>query len=208
MARYRPSAYRLDKEGESASEEALAGLMQSQLLKRFESSWYAALQTVNRMRDGNDMMLRVIAERGAVPTPEVIRDLVGNTGEDDTFLSADLIDEALAGSEGGITADSFNDQFLIDLQKDRDTLASMSVQLESLKDRPDPKLDTLREVMATTLSQKVAVFTAFQDTASYLKERIESQPDVLRDRSGRWSLARKPAPTPVPESLSDSARSQ
>ena len=186
MARYRPSAYRLDKEGESASEEALAGLMQSQLLKRFESSWYAALQTVNRMRDGNDVMLRVIAERGAVPPPEVIRDLVGNAGEDDTFLSADLIDEALAGSEGGITADSFNDQFLIDLQKDRDTLASMSVQLESLKDRPDPKLDTLREVMATTPSQKVAVFTAFQDTASYLKERIESQPDVLRDRS--WTV--------------------
>ena len=186
MARYRPSAYRLDKEGESASEEALAGLMQSQLLKRFESSWYAALQTVNRMRDGNDVMLRVIAERGAVPPPEVIRDLVGNAGEDDTFLSADLIDEALAGSEGGITADSFNDQFLIDLQKDRDTLASMSVQLESLKDRPDPKLDTLREVMAATPSQKVAVFTAFQDTASYLKERIESQPDVLRDRS--WTV--------------------
>ena len=186
MARYRPSAYRLDKEGESASEEALAGLMQSQLLKRFESSWYAALQTVNRMRDGNDVMLRVIAERGAVPPPEVIRDLVGNTGEDDTFLSVDLIDEALAGSEGGIAAASFNDQFLIDLQKDRDTLASMSVQLESLKDRPDPKLDTLREVMAATPSQKVAVFTAFQDTASYLKERIESQPDVLRDRS--WTV--------------------
>ena len=186
MARYRPSAYRLDKEGESASEEALAGLMQSQLLKRFESSWYAALQTVNRMRDGNDVMLRVIVERGAVPPPEVIRDLVGNTGEDDTFLSADLIDEALAGSEGGIAAGSFDDQFLTDLQKDRDTLASMSVQLESLKDGPDPKLDTLREVMAATPSQKVAVFTAFQDTAAYLKERIESQPDVLGDRS--WTV--------------------
>ncbi len=186
MARYRPSAYRLDKEGESASEEALAGLMQSQLLKRFESSWYAALQTVNRMRDGNDVMLRVIVERGAVPPPQAIRDLVGNTAEDDTFLSADLIDEALAGSEGGIAAGSFNDQFLTDLQKDRDTLASMSVQLESLKDGPDPKLDTLREVMAATPSQKVAVFTAFQDTASYLKERIENQPDVLRDRS--WTV--------------------
>ena len=186
MARYRPSAYRLDKEGKPASEEALAGLIQSQLLKRFESSWYAALQTVNRMRDGNDVILQVIAERGAVPPPEVIRDLVGNTGEDDTFISADLIDEALAGSEGGIAAGSFNDQFLTDLQKDRDTLASMSVQLESLKDRPDPKLDTLREVMAAAPSQKVAVFTAFQDTAAYLKERIESQPDVLRGRS--WTV--------------------
>ena len=188
MARYRLSSpsYRTDSQGESASEEALAGLIQSQLLKRFESSWYAALQTVNRMRDGNEVMLRVIAERGLVPPPEVIRDLVGDSAEDDTFLSADLIDEALAGSEGGIPADKFNDQFLADLQKDRDSLAAMSARLESLKDRPDPKLDTLREVMAITPPQKVAVFTAFQDTAAYLKERVESQPDLLGDRE--WTV--------------------
>ena len=186
MARYRLSAYRLDKEGESASEDALAGLMQSLLLKRFESSWYSALQTVNRMRDGNDVMLRVIAEHGAVPPPEVIRDLVGDSAGDDTYLSADLIDEALAGSEGGIPADRFNDQFLTDLQKDRDSLASMSARLGNLKDSPDPKLNTLKDIMAVTPSQKVAVFTAFQDTAAYLKERIESQPDVLRGRS--WTV--------------------
>ena len=186
MARYRLSAYRIDKQEESASEEALAGLIQSQLLKRFESSWYAALQTVNRMRNGNEVLLRAIAERGVVPPPEVIKDLVGDLGEDDTFLSTDLIDEALADLEGWIPANRFNDQFLTDLQKDRDALAAMSVQLENLKDRPDPKLDKLKEVMSTTPSQKVAVFTAFQDTAAYLKERIESQPDVLRDRS--WTV--------------------
>ena len=77
MARYRPSAYRVDKQREAASEEALAGLMQSQLLKRFESSWYAALQTVRRMRDASEVLLHVITERGAVPPPEVIRDLAG-----------------------------------------------------------------------------------------------------------------------------------
>ena len=186
MARYRLSAYRLDKQGESASEEALAGLMQSQLLKRFESSWYAAMQTVKRMRDANEVLLHVIAERGAVPPPEVIRDLVGEVGEDDAFLSADLIDEALAGSEGGISADSFRDDFLTDLKKDRDALASMLSQLESLKDVPDPKLHTLRGVMEATPSQKVAVFTAFQDTAVYLKEQIESQPGILGDR--KWTV--------------------
>ena len=186
MARYRLSAYRVDKQGESASEEALAGLMQSHLLKRFESSWYAAMQTVRRMRDAIEMLLRVIAERGAVPPPEVIRDLAGEIGEDDTFLSADLIDEALAGSEGGVSADSFRDDFLTDLEKDRDALGAMLSQLESLKGVPDPKLHTLRSVMEATPSQKVAVFTAFQDTEVYLKEQIESQPDVLGDRE--WTV--------------------
>ena len=186
MARYRLSAYRLDKEGESASEAALAGLMQSQLLKRFESSWHAALKTVNRMRDANDVMLRVIAERGTVPPPEVIRDLVGDSEGDDTFLSADLIEDALADSESGIPADQFNDQFVADLQKDRASLAAMSKRLDGLKDGPDPKLNALREVMAETPSQKVAIFTAFQDTATYLKERIESKPDVLGNRE--WTV--------------------
>ena len=65
-------------------------------------------------------------------------------------------------------------------------MAAMSARLESLKDRPDPKLDTLKEVMAITPSQKVAVFTAFQDTAAYLKERVESQPDLLGDRE--WTV--------------------
>ena len=123
MARYRPSAYRVDKEGESASEEALAGLMQSQLLKRFESSWYSALQTVTRMRDGNDVMLRVIAERGVVPSPDVIRDLVGDVGQDDTFLATDIIDDALAGSEGGVPTDMFNDQFLVRLGEGQGTFS-------------------------------------------------------------------------------------
>ena len=186
MARYRLSAYRVDKQGESASEEALAGLMQSQLLKRFESSWYAALQTVRRMRDAIEVLLHVISERGAVPPPEVIRDLVGEIGEDDTFLSADLIDEALADSEGGISSDSFRDDFLTDLEKDRDALDAMLSHLESLKDVSDPKLHTLRSVMETTPSQKIAVFTAFQDTAVYLKEQIESQPDVLGNR--KWTV--------------------
>ena len=186
MARYRPSAYRLDKEGESASEEALAGLMQSQLLKRFESSWYAALKTVRRMRDANEALLRVIRERGVVPPPGVIRDLAGDVEADDTFLDADLIDEALAGSEGGTSADQFNDQFLIDVQKDRDTLAAMAVRLESLESRPDPKLDTLKEVMASTPSRKVAIFTAFQDTAAYVKECIENDPNMLGGRP--WTV--------------------
>ena len=186
MARYRLSFYRLDKEGESASEDALAGLMQSQLLKRFESSWYAALQTVNRMRGGIDTMLRVITVRGEVPPPEVIRDLVGDSAEEDSFLSADLIDEALAGAAGRIPANRFKAEFLPDLQKDRDALAGMSAQLQSLKDIPDPKLSRLKEVMDETPSQKVAVFTAFQDTAAYLAQRIESQPELLGDR--KWTL--------------------
>ena len=186
MARYRPSAYRLDKPAGSASEEALAGLLQSQLLKRFESSWSAALKTVERMLNSNRALLEVVAQHGAVPPPEVIRDLVGAASDDDSFLSADLIDEALAASEGGTCAESLSDKFLADVRNDRDALANLADRLRSLEHAPDPKLQTLKSLMTKTPSQKVAIFTAFQDTATYLKEQIKRQPDLLAGR--KWTV--------------------
>ncbi len=186
MARYRLSAYRRDEEGESASEEALAGLMQSQLLKRFESSWYAALQTARRMHASNDVMIRAIEENGVVPAPDVIRDLAGDVVGNDTFLSPDLIEEALSNSEGGILADRFKDEFLPALKKDRDALAAMSAQLATLQDGPDPKLEALKQVMAETPSKKVAVFTAYQDTAVWLRGHIENDPELLAGR--KWTV--------------------
>ena len=186
MARYRPTAYRLDKPAGSASEDALAGLLQSQLLKRFESSWFAALKTVRRMRTSNDVLLQVVAEHGAVPPPDVIRDLVGGAAEDDTFLSSELIDDALADAGGGTPAGLLNDRFLADVRKDQDALANLAVRLQRLRDAPDPKLQTLKSVLAETPSRKVAIFTAFQDTAIYLRDQFERRPDLLADRE--WTV--------------------
>ena len=186
MARYRLSHYRNDIEDESASEEALAGLIQSQLLKRFESSWYAALQTVNRMRTANEILVRLVSELAVVPPPDVVRELVGEAMEDDSFLDAEMIDNALAASEGGIPAERFRDDFLPALEKDLETLERLAASLKALEDTPDTKLQALQAVLSSTTAQKVAIFTSFQDTASYLREKIEAEPDILRDRS--WTV--------------------
>ena len=138
MARYRPSAYRLDEDGESAREEALAGLIQSQMLKRFESSWYAALQTVTRMRAANEVVIAAIEERGVVPPPSIIKDLAGDYIEDDTLLDDDLIEDTLADIEGGIDASLFSDDFLAHMKNDKDALAAMERQLTELGKQPDP----------------------------------------------------------------------
>ena len=186
MARYRLSHFRNDVEDESASEEALAGLIQSQLLKRFESSWYSALQTVTRMRTANEILVRLVSELEVVPPPDVVRELVGEAMEDDSFLDAEMIDNALAGSEGGIPADRFRDDFLPALEKDLETLDGLAATLRSLENLPDPKLQALQTVLSSTTAKKVAIFTSFQDTASYLKEMIEASPDILRNRS--WTV--------------------
>ena len=186
MARYRPSTYRLDVAEESASEEALAGLMQSQMLKRFESSWRAALRTVKRMRDANEVALQAVEDRGVFPSPKDIRDLVDSSGEDDSFLDSRLVDEALDRLEDGIPAQMFKDRFARDLRNDRDLLDTMAKHLSSLSEIEDPKLEMLREVMESTPAKKVAVFTAFRDTAEYVRERIERDPGLLGGRT--WTV--------------------
>ena len=183
MARYRPSAYRVDRDGEAGSENALAGLMQSQLLKRFESSWYAALQTVRRMRDAGAAALRLLEEGGGLPPPAVIRDIAGSGGE--AFGDGGRI-EQFAETEDWTPGAAFSDDFRTDLRRDTDRLTGMADRLERLASRPDPKLEALRDVLASTPSRKVAIFTAFQDTALYLQERIEAHPDVLGGR--RWTV--------------------
>ena len=49
MARYRTQAYALEPNPDTAREEFMAGLLRSQMLKRFESSAYAFRRTLERM---------------------------------------------------------------------------------------------------------------------------------------------------------------
>ena len=180
MARYHPSSYMLDREEESRSETALAGLIKSQMLKRFESSWYAALKTVKRMRGANVALAHAIERTDVVPPPEVIRDIAGDG--DDVSLSGDVIDRALEDMGSGTPAESFDEYFLPDVRKDIEILTSMAGRLERLEGRSDPKLETLRRIMSDTPSKKVAIFTAFRDTAEYLEERIRENPGILGER--------------------------
>ena len=184
MARYRPSAYRTDVASEAAAEATLAGLMQSQVLKRFESSWYSALRTVRKMRDANAWLLRVLQKRGGVPASEAIQMAVEDMA--DGLPAASLVEEALADSEGWVPAERFRDDFITDLKKDAERLAEMTDMLEGLEGREDPKVEALRALMNTTPSQKVAIFTTFQDTALYLKGLINDDPGLLGGR--RWTV--------------------
>ena len=184
MARYRPSAYRTDVPTEAAAEAALAGLIQSQVLKRFESSWYAALQTVQKMQSANLLLLHALREQGGMPAAEVLRAAVEDI--DDHFSFNGQMEESLAESEGWVPAERFRDDFLTDLQKDADRLGEMAALLEGLEGQTDPKIEALRVLMADTPSQKVAIFTTFKDTAVYLKGLIEGDPALLASRE--WTV--------------------
>lgn len=180
MARYRPTAYRRHEPKEAADEEALAGLMQSGLLKRFESSWYAALQTVNRMTAANRVILEAWRTHGIIPPLSSIRELALDVQEGVPL--GDLVAEALEGSEDSLPVNEFQKEFESHIQKDLDILTDMARKLETLRDRDDPKLAKLRELLETTQAKKVAIFTTYADTARYIQAAFEQNPEKTQGR--------------------------
>ena len=174
MAQYRPESYRIEPGSEAARQEALASLMRSLLLKRFESCWYAALQTVRRMRRKAAGRIRYLeAAGGGEPLP----------GDEDDLGEIDAAATELM-EEPGDWADpeGFRPDLLVDLQRDVDTLDELMGQIAALEGQADPKLEALRDVMATTDAQKVVIFTSFRDTAEYLQRAFEADPELLRGR--------------------------
>ena len=91
MARYRPSAYLLDRE-ELSRESSLGALLQSAVLKRFESCWHACLLTLRRMIDAHDVFLAAWDE-GQVLSGPALRDAVA--AELDETALADWVAESL-----------------------------------------------------------------------------------------------------------------
>lgn len=180
MARYQPDAYRTNGSGAAARQQALAGLIQSGLLKRFESSLEAARVTVTRMLAMQDTVISACEHGGAVPSPAGLRDLYTEIREGEVL--PETVEDILDGDEEAIPLEELRDGYLDDLHFDRNLLAGMREDLEALAAEPDPKMAALREILASTPAKKVAVFTGFGDTARYIEEQLKDDPEA---RGGR-----------------------
>lgn len=176
MARYRPSAYEI--EAEEASEEAtLGGLLQSGILKRFESCWWACLVTVDRMIMAHDAFLAAW-DAGVVPSKAALRDAAKE--EMDAAGLATWVEEALGEEADSRPIADFQPEYRDAVASDREILIKIRDRLASLNPETDPKLALLRKILEDSPSQKVAVFTTFGDTVRYLNEHL---PEALAGRS-------------------------
>lgn len=180
MARYTPKGY-LRVGPEKGLEDALAGLIKSGLLKRFESSVSAAHSTVTRMLAIHNALIEAIETQGVVPSLTGLRSLIGEVEEGE--VPSEAIEALLEEDDGALDAGAFNDAFLDDVKADREALAFMASRLEALSQLPDPKLAALKEILEASPSQKVAVFTTFADTARYLVRSLEDDEDGRGNRA-------------------------
>lgn len=170
MARYRTQAYALEPNPDTARQEFLAGLLRSQMLKRFESSVYAFRKTVEKMIGAHEQCLSLIENDGLVP----LTTLTSETMQDAEELDA-LLDD------GGIEpAANFDVKHLChDLKADIATLNGLLEKIVGLSPKDDPKLTNLMDIIKESASnpngdkRKTLVFTSFVDTVRYIKSRLE-----------------------------------
>ena len=170
MARYRPSAYRIGDD-ESGREAALGGLLQSAVLKRFESCWQACLETVDRMIAAHDTFLTAW-EEGRVLTGDALR-AAAALDLDESGLAGWLEDNL--GEAGSGPVDDFKPQYREDVAADRNLLSACADALGKLDADGDPKLAMLGQLLENVPSDKVIVFSSFADTVRYLAEHLPTQ---------------------------------
>jgi len=177
MARYRPSRYHRDTSEESR-EAALSALLQSGILKRFESCWYACMLTIDRMLAAHHAFVEAW-DRGYVLGPEALREAA--KAELDETATAQWLEDALDETAGVESVESYTPAFRTDVEHDKRLLVEVRERLAKLEPKHDPKLKLLRRVLDESPSKKVVVFSTFADTVRYLDEQLPS-PVADRER--------------------------
>lgn len=185
MARYVPSRFRLHG-GTEQYEAQNAGLLRSNLLKRFESSSYAFEQTVTKMITSHDRFLDAL-DSGLILTGDALREWAASSTEDvDEWLES--LSET--DTEGVAEAADYDVEALSEaVQADRDLLEVFRGRVRAVHASADPKITALVDELAaiakdaaaegigeqdTRNKRKVLVFTYFADTASYLDRGLRN----------------------------------
>jgi len=186
LARYRTSAYRREPDGGSASQDVLAGLLRSQLLKRFESSVHAFRRTLEKLIAGYDTFLGVL-DAGFVTCPAADLEQLAESLEDDGLLA-----ELAAEDDLEPVASYDVERLRADAEADRERLGRLLSQALKVRPDEDPKLAALWEILGQCADQpegnerKVLVFSFFADTVEYIAREFARAEfpgkDAYRDR--------------------------
>jgi superfamily II DNA or RNA helicase len=176
MARYRPAAYERDA-AETSQQGALAGLLQSAVLKRFESCWAACLATIGRMIEAHEAFLAAW-DAGQVPALTALREVV--RGESAGSDLGQWLDDVSDDAQSRPVTD-FEPVYRDHVAADLGQLLLVRDRLARLSADDDPKLAALADVLRQTPG-KACVFAAYGDTIAYLDEHLD---EVLGDTRER-----------------------
>jgi len=169
MARYQTQLYATEPSEGGSRQQAMAGLLRSQMLKRFESSVFAFRRTLTKMIASHDACLNLVEQKGQVP----LRALDAETLLDDEAVAEYAEDGDIADAANFDTA-----SLCRDLRSDIAVLKKLETKISRLQPQDDPKLEMLINILrlgaedASPNKRKTLVFTSFVDTVEYVRERL------------------------------------
>ena len=196
FSRYTPDRYLKTpaKEKSQWRAEGIAGLLRSNLLKRFESSLFAFSNTVGRMAKQHELFLEAL-NQGQVISSKFLQEL---SGDDETALK-ELLQESPHTQSA---KDYHKDRLKQDVKRDLSALLNLKTAADKVTRENDQKLKALIKELKKTAKlsmreesaekqrdkRKTLIFSFFADTVEwifkFLEEEIKKHPD-LAEYKGR-----------------------
>ncbi len=199
-ARYKPMLYlknektviskyarHFEVENFQSGQRNMAKFMQQLLVRRFESSKYSFIKTLDNVQNSMKNLLRwyddykkiPLYKKGKFPDFEQMEDLTEEV-EDSLFDLDDMLQDAYSKDiEKGlffVDASDINNDFKKDLESDIKLFKSFLSKWKNVK--TDPKLICIEKNIKASLKKepkrKIIIFTEFSDTADYLSEELKT----------------------------------
>ena len=173
LARYQPDNYRIDGDADLRA-QALAGLLRTGLLKRFESSVHAFRLTTETMIGAHEKFLTALHERETVLTPGA------QLGAGDEAVDPAAVVEG-GKAVGRPAAEYRRDELRRDVEADLERLRGLAAAVAGATIDNDPKLDELARLLNGGLGEeKVIVFSYYADTIDWIEGALTADADATR----------------------------
>lgn len=187
--RYQAIAYLTDEANNGLYQSAqtisrsLAFIMQTQLIKRLESSFYAFKNSLSKITASTKQMIEMYERDSVFITPDLdISDLL-NKGYTDEEIEIEIlkIDDDRPKNKKFKQAD-FKKGFIEGLRNDYENLLSLNEKWQALKEHNDPKWNVFIKLLDNEYFNKdknelgkLVIFTESADTLNYLTSRLKKE---------------------------------
>lgn len=193
-ARYAPLLYLKDKKkigSNKARQQNMMGFVKTMLIKRLESSVYAFIKSVERLKKSSESFINLYN------SGKVIIGSASNTKfdfSDFENMDEELFDLTIELNDLDFYApEDFVDEFFEQICKD-DKILSMILEMWKKYDIRfyDSKYDLLKQTIDSLSSKKIIIFSEAKDTVDYLYEKLKNDyGEVVIDFNGSDNVSKK-----------------
>ncbi len=167
------------------SSESLAKMMQTMLIKRLESSFYAFNSTIKKQKNNLERFIKMFNDGEVfIPNSKINFFEILDEHEDD---AEEIIEKLLLEDKiKSFTPNEFNKDYLGNLKADLVLFEYLTGLWEKVNQ--DPKLERFKAILQSNTNEKIVVFTESKQTALYLESKINDKKLLVVHGGNRGEL--------------------